>query len=55
VGSIAEGKRADLILFDGDPTSDPAAIDRMPYVFKAGVGYDTAVILRGLRGVVGLH
>lgn len=55
VGSIAEGKRADLILFDGDPTTDPSAIDRMPYVFKAGVGYDTAVILRDLRGAVGLH
>jgi enamidase len=55
VGSIAEGKRADLILFDGDPTVDPSAIDRMPYVFKAGVGYDTAMILQQLRGAVGLH
>lgn len=55
VGSIAEGKRADLILFDGNPTHDPSAIDRMPYVFKAGVGYDTAVIFEGLRNTVGLH
>lgn len=55
VGSIAEGKRADLILFDGDPTTDPSAIDRMPQVFKAGVGYDTAAILESLRQTVGLH
>lgn len=55
VGSIAPGKRADLILIDGDPSVDPTALDRFLYVFKSGVGYDPAVILTGLRGTVGLH
>lgn len=55
VGSVAPGKRADLILIDGDPSTDPAALDRFQYVFKSGVGYDPAVILAGLRGTVGLH
>lgn len=55
IGSIAPGKRADLILIDGDPSSDPAALERLQYVFKAGVGYDRAVILTGLKGTVGLH
>jgi enamidase len=55
VGSIAPGKRADLILIDGDPTTDPAALDHFLYVFKAGVGYDPAVIMAGLRGAVGLY
>lgn len=55
VGSIAAGKRADLILIDGDPSTDPAALDRFLYVFKSGVGYYPAVIIRGLRGTVGLH
>lgn len=55
VGSIEPGKRADLILIDGDPSSDPAALDRFQYVFKSGVGYDPAVIFTGLRGTVGLH
>jgi len=55
VGSIEPGKRADLILIDGDPSADPAALDRFQYVFKSGVGYDPAVIFRGLQGTVGLH
>ena len=55
VGSVEPGKRADLILIDGDPTTDPAALDHFVYVFKAGVGYDPSVIITGLRGVVGLH
>lgn len=55
IGTVEEGKRADLILIDGDPVADPAALDDMPLVFKAGVGYDTAVIFQGLRETVGLH
>ncbi|MFA4893889.1 amidohydrolase family protein [Brevundimonas sp.] len=55
VGSIEAGKRADLILIDGDPSTDPTALDRFQYVFKSGVGYDPAVILTGLKGTVGLH
>ncbi|MEA3035119.1 MAG: hypothetical protein QOH04_878 [Sphingomonadales bacterium] len=55
VGSIEIGKRADLILVDGDPVRDPRAMDRIPYVFKAGIGYDTAKIFAAMRGVVGLY
>ncbi|WP_339914075.1 amidohydrolase family protein [uncultured Brevundimonas sp.] len=55
VGSIEVGKRADLILIDGDPVADPGALDRMPLVFKAGVGYDTAAIFTSLQQTVGLH
>ena len=55
VGSIEPGKGADLILIDGDPAADPAALDRFVTVFKSGTGYDPAVIIRGLRGTVGLH
>src|SRR4051812_4751513 len=55
VGSIEIGKRADLILVDGDPLRDPRALDRIPYVFKAGIGYDTAKIFAAMRGVVGLY
>jgi enamidase len=55
VGSIEIGKRADLILVDGDPVRDPRALDRIPYVFKAGIGYDTAKIFAAMKGVVGLY
>lgn len=55
VGSIQVGKRADLILVEGDPAADPAALDRMPYVFKAGAGYRTQAIFDDLKGAVGLY
>jgi len=55
VGSVEVGKRADLVLIEGDPVADPAALDRMPFVFKAGVGYRTEAIFRAMTGVVGLY
>ena len=55
VGSISVGKRADLILVDGDPSVDPMALERMPLVFKAGKGYRTDVIIDRLKEVVGLY
>ena len=53
IGSIAPGKRADLILVDGDPVTDPAALDRISIVFKAGIGYDRQALLDSARGLVG--
>ncbi|HEX5183524.1 MAG TPA: amidohydrolase family protein [Allosphingosinicella sp.] len=55
VGSIEIGKRADLILVDGDPVKDAAALDHMPTVFKAGIGYDTQKIFDAMRGAIGLY
>jgi enamidase len=55
VGSIAVGKRADLLLIDGDAAKDPTALDRMPFVFKAGVGYKTDAIFAAMKGVIGLY
>jgi enamidase len=55
VGSIAVGKRADLILIDGDPATDAKALDRMPFVFKAGIGYRTQAIFDAMQGVIGLY
>jgi imidazolonepropionase-like amidohydrolase len=53
VGSIQAGKRADLILIDGDAAADPAALDRIVTVFKAGIGYDRQALLDLARGQVG--
>ena len=44
-GTIEVGKRADLILIDGDPLKDPRAIEHMPWVFTNGTGYRTDVII----------
>jgi hypothetical protein len=38
-GTIERGKRADLILVDGDPTKDISDIRRVSYVLKGSVGY----------------
>jgi imidazolonepropionase-like amidohydrolase len=35
-GTIEPGKRADLLVVEGDPTDDLAALDRVRYVIKAG-------------------
>ncbi|HEY4369818.1 MAG TPA: amidohydrolase family protein [Steroidobacteraceae bacterium] len=55
IGSIEVGKRADLVLLDGDIASDVHAIEHPALVFKAGVGYDSKAIYESIAGQVGLH
>ncbi|HWO25559.1 MAG TPA: amidohydrolase family protein [Kofleriaceae bacterium] len=45
VGSIAPGKRADLVLVDGDPTRDISAIRNADVVVCRGVVFDPAELL----------
>lgn len=45
VGSIAPGKRADLVLVDGDPTRDISAVRNTDVVVARGVVYDPAELL----------
>lgn len=47
-GSIEPGKLADLILIDGDPTTDISDIRRVMTVIKNGRVYDPAAIYRAL-------
>ena len=53
IGSIAVGKNADLVVVKGDPSRDIAAIENVVTVFKDGVGYDPAALLRSVRGRYG--
>jgi imidazolonepropionase-like amidohydrolase len=39
LGSIAQGKLADLVAVDGDPLADPTALTRVKWVMKGGVAY----------------
>lgn len=39
VGTVAQGKLADLVAVDGDPLADAAALTRVKWVMKAGVAY----------------
>jgi imidazolonepropionase-like amidohydrolase len=39
VGTVAQGKLADLVAVDGNPLADPAALTRVKWVMKGGVTY----------------
>jgi len=47
-GSIAPGKRADLVLVDGDPTRDISAIRKTDTVVCRGVVYDPAELVTAI-------
>ena len=55
IGSIAAGKRADIVVVRGDPSTTIADIEQVETVFKAGVGYDSAKLFASVKGQVGLH
>lgn len=55
IGSIAQGKQADLVVVEGDPTKQIADVEKVKYVFKRGVAYDPAKLLESVRGAVGIH
>ena len=55
IGTIEEGKRADLVLMRGDPGSDPEAFRAMTVVFKDGVGYDSIRLFESVKGWVGVR
>ena len=50
IGSLEAGKRADIVLLDGDLSRDIRAITRPVIVFKNGIGYDSAGDLREPQG-----
>jgi imidazolonepropionase-like amidohydrolase len=55
IGSVAAGKRADLIVVRGDPSRDIADIENVEIVFKDGVGYDSATLLASVKGRYGQY
>jgi imidazolonepropionase-like amidohydrolase len=55
VGSIAPGKRADLVLIRGNPAADISQLRQVVTVFKDGVGYDSAKLVAAVRGQIGIR
>jgi imidazolonepropionase-like amidohydrolase len=55
IGSIEAGKRADLVVLEGDPSVNISAIENVRIVFKGGVGYDSAKLLESIGGSVGIQ
>lgn len=46
VGTVAPGRRADLVLLEGDPLQDVSAVRRPALVVKGGVLYEPAALLQ---------
>ncbi len=46
VGTVEPGKRADLVILDGDPLADIRAVRRVVRVVSGGVAFDPAVLWR---------
>ncbi|MBL4802365.1 MAG: amidohydrolase family protein [Emcibacter sp.] len=55
IGSVEPGKRADLILIDGNPVHDPRQLVNIEYVFKEGIGFSAKSIFEAMKGKVGLY
>lgn len=55
IGSIEQGKNADLVLLDGDLAADPTVIRKVVTVFKDGVGFDPEKVVADARGRVGIN
>ncbi len=54
-GTLAPGKRADLVVVNGDPSKTIADVEKVELVFKDGVAYDPAKLVESVRGLVGLR
>ena len=55
IGSVEAGKNADLIVIKGDPSQRIADIENTEIVFKDGIGYDSAKLLRSVAGRYGQY
>ena len=55
LGSLDVGKRADIIVVDGNPLKNIGTIHNVEWVFKDGVGYDSKALLASVKGLVGVR
>jgi imidazolonepropionase-like amidohydrolase len=55
LGSIAPGKDADLVVLGGNPAEKIENVEKVELVFKDGVGYDSAALIKSVSGLVGLR
>jgi hypothetical protein len=55
VGSVAEGRAADLVVIDGNPAAKIEDVEKVETVFKDGVGYDPAKLRASVAGMVGIR
>jgi hypothetical protein len=55
IGSLEVGKNADLVVIKGNPAQHIADIENTQIVFKDGIGYDSALLLRSVAGRYGQY
>ena len=55
IGTVTVGKRADLVVIDGDPSRTPGDIRKVRWVFKDGIGYDAGNLTASVKGLVGIR
>jgi imidazolonepropionase-like amidohydrolase len=53
IGTIEPGKSADLLIVDGDPSKNINDIQKVQYVFRNGVGYNSKKLFDSVKGKVG--
>jgi len=53
IGTLSQGKQADMFVVRGNPVVNVKDIRRTEIVFKDGVGYDCAAILKTVVGQIG--
>jgi len=53
IGTLSQGKSADIMVIHGDPAAHIADIEKVEIVFKDGVGYDSLKLIDSVRGIVG--
>ena len=55
IGSIAQGKNADLVVLNGNPAANINDIEKVEIVFKDGIGYDSAKLFDSIKGRYGQY
>lgn len=55
IGSVANGKQADLMVVKGNPATNINDIEKVEIVFKDGVGYDSEKLIQSVQGLVGIR
>lgn len=53
-GLIAVGKKADLVVINGDLEENPNVIKNVEIIFKDGYGFDPQKLLNDVKGIVGI-
>ncbi|MGE0556296.1 MAG: amidohydrolase family protein [Gemmatimonadales bacterium] len=53
IGTLEVGKQADLVVVRGNPVERIADMENPVYVFKQGIGYDSAKLIAAVKGLVG--